>query len=80
MAHNQIALCASQLRQLSTRRNSGKQSNSANRALFRLDLALYANYAGDFVPGNQQARRVQRPDSYASPCRGLLPIGSGTAG
>ena len=79
VAHNQIALCASQLRELSRAQEEMRQAVELlpNRALFRLNLALYANYAGDFRPGNQQARRVQQPDSYALLAVAFSQLGQG---
>ena len=62
MAHNQIALCASQLRDLTRAQEEMRRAVELlpNRAVFRLNLALYSNYAGDFREGEQQARRVQQ--------------------
>ena len=62
VAHNQIALCASQLRDLTRAQEEMRRAVELlpNRAVFRLNLALYSNYAGDFREGEQQARRVQQ--------------------
>jgi eukaryotic-like serine/threonine-protein kinase len=79
VAHNQIALCASQLRDLPRAQEEMRQAVELlpNRALFRINLALYANYAGDFRAGEQQARRVQQPDSYALLAVALSQLGQG---
>jgi tetratricopeptide (TPR) repeat protein len=66
--HNQLALCASKLRDLRTAVDEMRRVVELvpNRATFRDNLALYANYAGDFATAEQEARRVPGPDTYAT--------------
>jgi tetratricopeptide (TPR) repeat protein len=68
VAHNQLALCSSKLRDL-RRAQSEMRSVVAilpKRALFRDNLALYSNYGGDIQTGEQEARAIQEPDVYAT--------------
>jgi eukaryotic-like serine/threonine-protein kinase len=68
VARNQIALCASMLRDLKRSQEEMRLLVELlpNRSLFRDNLALYANYAGDFRTGEQQARKVSQPDRGAT--------------
>ena len=79
IARNQIALCASQLRDLPRAQEEMRQTVELlpNRSLFRINFALYANYAGDFRTGEQQARRVQQPDSFALLAVAFSQLGQG---
>ena len=79
IARNQIALCASQLRDLPRAQEEMRQAVELlpNRSLFRINLALYANYAGDFRSGEQQARSVQQPNSYALLAVAFSQLGQG---
>src|SRR4029453_1913178 len=67
VGHNQRALCLSQLRD--TRGAVDEMRRVVrllpNRAIFRVNLALYANYAGDFQTGEKEARAIQGPDAFA---------------
>jgi tetratricopeptide (TPR) repeat protein len=71
IGHNQIALCASQLRDLKTARDemAAVVQILPKRAVFRDNLALYSNYAGDFETGEKEARTVldtaPAPDAFA---------------
>jgi tetratricopeptide (TPR) repeat protein len=68
VGHNQRALCLSQLRDMRGAVDEMQQVVNLlpNRVTFRDNLALYANYAGDFAKGEQEARTVQEPDVYAT--------------
>jgi tetratricopeptide (TPR) repeat protein len=61
VARNQLALCSSKLRNLSRAVAEMRTVVELlpNRVIFRDNLALYANYAGDFQTGEEQARAVQ---------------------
>jgi tetratricopeptide (TPR) repeat protein len=68
IGHNQLALCLSKLRQM---RRAVEEMQAVvtllpKRVLFRDNLALYANYAGDFQVAEREARTVQEPDAYAT--------------
>jgi eukaryotic-like serine/threonine-protein kinase len=68
LARNQIALCASKLRDLQKAQEEMRLVVELvpSRALFRDNLALYANYAGDFRTAEQEAQQVPQPDAYAT--------------
>jgi eukaryotic-like serine/threonine-protein kinase len=76
---NQVALCSSKLRDL--RRAVDEMQRIVQllpkRALFRDNLALYANYAGDFQTGEREARAVQGPDTYGSLALAFAQVGQG---
>ena len=63
-AHNQLALCASFLRDLQRARAEMQRIVDLvpNRTLFRINLALYSDYAGDFKFAEAEARKVQEPN------------------
>jgi tetratricopeptide (TPR) repeat protein len=81
VGHNQLALCLTQLRDL--RRAVGEMRKVVDllprRVLFRDNLALYSNYAGDFVSGEREARTVlnQEPDVYATLALAFAQLGQG---
>jgi tetratricopeptide (TPR) repeat protein len=60
-AHNNLALCATFLRELPRAVTEMRQlvQMLPKRALYRLNLALYASYAGDFAAGEKEARVAQ---------------------
>lgn len=68
VARNQLALCASKLRDLRRAQDEMRQVVEIlpKRVLFRDNLALYSAYAGDFQTAEQHARTVQEPDAYAA--------------
>lgn len=67
VGHNQRALCLTQLRDMRGAVDEMRQvvQMLPKRALFRDNLALYANYSGDFKTGEQEARLVDPPDPYS---------------
>lgn len=79
VGHNQLALCQSKLRNM---RDAVKEMQQTlrilpTRALFRDNLALYSDYAGDFASGEQQARRVGDTDAYATLAIAFAQVGQG---
>ena len=79
VARNQLALCASKLRDLRTAVNEMRTvvEMLPTRALFRDNLALYANYGGDFQTAEEQAGAVQGPDVYAVLATAFAHMGQG---
>jgi tetratricopeptide (TPR) repeat protein len=71
VGHNQLALCASQLRDLKTARDEMRAVVKLlpKRAIFRDNLALYSNYASDFETGETEARNVlvDSPTDFFAP-------------
>jgi tetratricopeptide (TPR) repeat protein len=72
-------LCASHLRDLRRAQDEMRRVVTLlpNRAVFRDNLALYANYAGDFKTAEEQARAVQGADAYASLALAFAQTGQG---
>jgi hypothetical protein len=60
-ARNQLALCMSNLRQFATARSEMQRAAQIlpRRALYRINLALYASYGSDFQSGEVEARKAQ---------------------
>ena len=79
VGHNQRALCLTQLRDMRGAVDEMRQVVNLlpNRTLFRDNLALYANYAGDFQTAEEEARTIQGPDSYATLAVAFAQIGQG---
>ena len=48
-----------------------------NRALYRVNLALYANYASDFEAAEQEARTDRSPDVNALLALAFAQLGQG---
>jgi tetratricopeptide (TPR) repeat protein len=73
LAHNNLALCSTFLRDMPTALAEMQRAVKIlpNRALFRINLALYGSYAGDFQIGEQEARAAQ---DLGSPLA-LVPLG-----
>ena len=72
LAHNNLALCSSLVRNMPKALSEMRRAVEIlpKRALFRINLALYANYGGDFQTGEQEARTAQE---LASPLS-LVPL------
>jgi tetratricopeptide (TPR) repeat protein/tRNA A-37 threonylcarbamoyl transferase component Bud32 len=62
--HNGVALCASLLRELQRARDEMQQIVDLvpNRTLFRINLGLYSDYAGDFKAAEAEASKVKEPN------------------
>ena len=69
LAHNNLALCSTFLRDMPTALAEMQRAVKIlpNRALFRINLALYGSYAGDFQIGEQEARAAQDLGSPLAP-------------
>ncbi len=77
--HNQHALCSSKLRNLQGAVDEMRQVVNIlpQRVLFRVNLALYSDYAGDFQTGEKEALTIQEPDPYARLALALAQLGQG---
>jgi tetratricopeptide (TPR) repeat protein/tRNA A-37 threonylcarbamoyl transferase component Bud32 len=76
---NQLALCLSNLREL---RRAMEEIQAIvkilpSHVLFRDNLALYANYAGEFPLAEQTASGVEGPDAYATLALAFAQLGQG---
>ena len=76
VGHNQRALCLTQLRDM---RGAVEEMRKVveivpRRVIFRVNLALYSNYAGDFDAGEREAQAAQRLAPPRSDPYILLPL------
>jgi tetratricopeptide (TPR) repeat protein len=78
VGRNQRALCMTKLRDMSGAVNEMKYvvERLPNRAIFRNNLALYANYAGDFALGEEHARALP-PGEYPALALAMSQLGQG---
>jgi tetratricopeptide (TPR) repeat protein len=78
-AHNQLALCASLLRDLKRARDEIQRIVDIvpNRTLFRANLVLYSAYAGDFKAAEAEARKVKEPSMAVRLALALAQTGNG---
>jgi tetratricopeptide (TPR) repeat protein len=68
IAHNNLAFCATQLRDMPKAVEEVNQALAIfpKRPMFRLNIALYSSYGSDFQTGEREARALQELDpSYA---------------
>jgi serine/threonine protein kinase/Flp pilus assembly protein TadD len=79
VGHNQRALCLTQLRDMKGAVDEMRQVVELlpNRTIFRANLALYANYAGDFQTAEEEARTIEKRDSYATLAIAFAQLGQG---
>ena len=79
VGHNQLALCSTQLRNMPGAVDEMRRAVAIlpKRAMFRDNLALYADYAGDFQTGEKEARTIQEPDAYAALALAFAQLGQG---
>jgi tetratricopeptide (TPR) repeat protein len=76
---NQLALCLSNLREMRRAMEEVQEIVKIlpGHALFRDNLALYSNYAGDFQTAEETARSVAGPDAYATLALAFAQLGQG---
>ena len=76
---NQLALCLTHLRQMGRAMDEMRVVVGLlpKRATFRVNLSLYASYAGDFQTAEQEARKIEEPDAYATLALAFAQVGQG---
>src|SRR4029078_8661680 len=79
IAHNQRALCLSKLRKLRESVDEIRQAVQIlpKRVLFRGNLAVYSDYAGEFQGGEKEARAIQEPNDLATIAVAFAQLGQG---
>jgi tetratricopeptide (TPR) repeat protein len=79
VGHNQRALCLTQLRDMQGAVDEMRQVVDLlpNRAIFRANLGLYNNYAGNFQVAEEVARATEAPDVYATMALVFAQVGQG---
>lgn len=65
--HNNLALCSTYLRDIPRALDEMRRvvTMLPKRDLYRVNLALYSNYAGEFAAAEREARAIQAPDVKA---------------
>jgi tRNA A-37 threonylcarbamoyl transferase component Bud32 len=76
---NQLALCLTHQREMRKAVEVMQEVVDIlpSQPLFRDNLALYLNYAGDFERAEQEARAVKGPDAYATLAIAMAQLGQG---
>jgi eukaryotic-like serine/threonine-protein kinase len=79
---NQLALCLTHQREMRRAVEVMQEVVTIlpSQPLFRDNLALYLNYAGDFQRAEQEARAVKGPDAYATLAIAFAQLGQGQRG
>jgi tetratricopeptide (TPR) repeat protein len=78
-ARNNLALCLTYLRDMSRAVQEMRQVVKIlpNRGLYRVNLALYAAYSGDFPAAEQEARGMQDPGIFGLLALAFAQLGQG---
>jgi tetratricopeptide (TPR) repeat protein/tRNA A-37 threonylcarbamoyl transferase component Bud32 len=81
-AHNNLALCSTYLRNMPKALSEMRRVVEIlpKRALYRVNLALYADYATDFQTGEREARAIQDPDVKGLLALAFAQLGQGQLG
>jgi tetratricopeptide (TPR) repeat protein/predicted Ser/Thr protein kinase len=74
VAHNNLAVCLSQLRELPKALEEGRQAAAIfpKRPMYRLNNAFYALYSGDFETGDREVHTWQEVDPTAIYTKGFV--------
>ena len=78
-ARNNLALCATHLREIPKALDEMRHVIKIlpNRALYRINLALYSSYSGDFQAGEQEVRAMKEPSMFSLRALVFAQIGQG---
>ena len=78
-ARNNLALCLTYLREMPKAVDEMRQVIKIlpNRALYRVNLALYADYSGDFQAAEQEVRAMQEPGLFGQLALAFAQVGQG---
>ena len=79
VAHNQRAVCLSKLRNMQAAIDETRKAVEIlpKHIVLRGNLALYANYAGDFQTAEQEAGAISEPNAYAVLALAFAQLGQG---
>jgi tetratricopeptide (TPR) repeat protein len=79
IAHNQRAVCFAKLRKMREAMDEMRKAVQIlpNQVVYRSNLALFADYAGDFATAEQEVRALQEPDPHAIAALALSQLGQG---
>jgi eukaryotic-like serine/threonine-protein kinase len=78
-AHNNLAVCLANLREFGKAFNEVRQVVAIlpNRAMYRVNLASFANFSSDFQTAEQEARKIKEPDVNALIALAFAQVGQG---
>ena len=78
-AHNNLAICLANLREFSKAFDEVRQVVAIlpNRALYRVNLASFANFSSNFRTAEQEARKIAEPDVNALIALAFAQVGQG---
>jgi serine/threonine protein kinase/Flp pilus assembly protein TadD len=78
-AHNNLAICLANLREFAKAFDEVKKVVAIlpNRALYRVNLASFANFSSDFRTAEQEARKIGEPDVNALIALAFAQVGQG---
>jgi tetratricopeptide (TPR) repeat protein len=78
-ARNNLAICLANLRNFSAAMDEVQQVVAIlpNRALYRVNLASYANFSSEFETAEREARRIETPDVNALMALAFAQLGLG---
>jgi tetratricopeptide (TPR) repeat protein/tRNA A-37 threonylcarbamoyl transferase component Bud32 len=78
-AHNNLAICLANLRDFAKAFEQVRQVVAIlpNRALYRVNLASFANFSSDFQTAEQEARTIKDPDVNALMALAFAQVGQG---
>ncbi len=78
-AHNNLAICLANLRDFAKAFDEVRQVVAIlpNRALYRVNLASFANFSSDFQTAEQEARKIKEPDVNALMALAFAQVGQG---
>ena len=78
-ARNNLAICLANLRDFSKAFDQLRQVVVIvpNRAMYRVNLASYANFSSDFATAEEEAKKVEKPDVNALMALAFAQVGQG---
>jgi len=78
-AHNNLAICWANLRDFAMAFDEVQKVVTIlpNRAMYRVNLASYANFASDFQTAEQEAKKIEKPDVNALMVVAFAQLGQG---
>ncbi len=79
VALNNLGVCLAKMRDMSGAVNAMRQAVKVlpNRVTYRANLALFADYAGDFATAEQEIRAMENPDAHGMAALALSLLGQG---
>jgi tetratricopeptide (TPR) repeat protein len=79
VAHNNRAFCLSKLRKMSEATDEQRQAGRIlpKRLMYRANLAMFGNYAGDFQAAEGEVKAIEEPNDFATLAVAFAKLGQG---